>query len=33
MNPGQMAFTVTLRLASSWATVRVKPMTPAFDAE
>ena len=33
MKPGQIAFTVTLRLASSWATVRVRPMMPAFDAE
>ena len=33
MKPGQIALTVILRLASSRATVRVKPMTPAFEAE
>jgi hypothetical protein len=33
MNPGQMALTLTLNLASSFAVVRVNPITPALDAE
>ena len=33
MKPGATALTVMLRLASSRATVRVRPITPAFEAE
>ena len=32
MRPGRMALAVTPPGPNSWATARVKPMTPAFDA-